>query len=663
MADVDEIGVTEALALHQQGRLAEAEPIYRRVLSDDAKNAQALSLLGTLCLQTKRNEEAVVLLEQAVALKDDEAGWFANLGLVLRTLERYTEGAAALRRALELRPDYPEALSNLGLVLHQMSDFEGAIAAFKRAIALKPEMAGFHVNLGATYLQIEQFDAAEAAFRQARTLNPRHLAANTNLGMTLVKSGQLEAAEGVLRDTLKLDPKSAETYRALGESLREQGRMVEAIGAFETSVELSPDSQSGYQSLLFTRNYISAGTPAEALLAARHFDALIMQPAPDPHQNPPDPDRRIKVGFVSGDFRRHPVGQFVGHLLPIFDRSRFEITLYANQVASDENTVAMKASADHWRDIKRLKDEAVEALIREDGIDILVDLSGHTGGNRLPLFARRPAPVQMTWLGYSGTTGLSSIDYIICDASVVPEADTAHYSETPLRLPASYLCYAPPKLSGLTLEVAPTPALANGSVTFGTFNNLYKMSDQTVSCWAAVLKSVPSSRLLLKTAVLKTEEGRRAVERRFAQHGIDAERLILKPSIGSHLLHFQSYGEIDIGLDPFPYNGTTTTCDSLWMGVPVVTLDGDRFISRVGASLMRTVGLGELVAQSEDEVVAIAQRLANDLPRLTEIRRNLRGTLLASPLGDPTDFTRQFEAALRQAWQTWCDGPAARSTR
>lgn len=655
MTDVRNSDVAEALALHQQGRFAEAEPIYRRILADDPGNADAASLLGTLCQQTGRQEEAVEHLRRAIALRPDQASWHANLGVALRALERHPEGAEALAEALRLRPDYPEALSNLGLVQHQMGAFEAAIESFRRAIALRPEMAGFHLNLGATWLHLERYNEAAESFRRAVAANPQHPVARTNLGAALLKLGQLAAGEAEMREALRLKPDSAEALRGLGMALRDQGRMVEALRAYEAANEIEPSNIRGRQQLLFVENYLGRGTPAEAAAHARGYDRLLPQGTGMPFTSDRDPERRLRVGFVSGDFRTHPVAQFFGHLVRHFDRNEIEVVLYANQEIADQVTARFKEDADLWRPIRLLKDEAAEALIREDAIDILVDLSGHTGDNRMPLFARRPAPVQATWLGYSGTTGVSAIDYIIADANVIPPGDEANFSETPVRLPDAYLCYGPPQFSGLSVGVALLPARANGYVTFGSYNKLDKMSDATVACWAQVLEAVPRSKLLLKAGAHGKEEARLATAARFAAHGIGAERLVLKPQNASYLLHFQSYGEVDIALDPFPYNGTTTSCDAFYMGVPMVTLAGDRFISRVGASLLRAVGLGDLVAESVEDYVAIAARLAGDVPRLERIRASLRDDLLASPLGDAQRFTRNFEAALRQMWRRWCE--------
>lgn len=654
MTDIDQPDVARALALHQQGRLAEAEPIYDGVIAAEPDNAEALSLLGTLYFQSSRHDAAVTTLRRAIALKPDQASTHANLGVALRALERHAEAAEALRQALVLRPDYPEALSNLGLVLHQMAEFEEAIESFEKAIALRPNMAGFYLNLGGTYLHIGKHEDAAASFRTALQHNPKHAAAHSNLGVALHKLGRMEEAEAEMRAALSFKPDSAEAWRGLGLTLREQGRMGEALAALGESIALEPNNFEARQQLLFVENYLGKGSPAEAAAHAKAFGAMLPRGEASGYANDADPSRPLRVGFVSADFRRHPVAQFVSHLLPLFDKSQTEIVLYANQTINDQFTAAFKQHASKWRPIATLSDEATERLIRDDGIDILIDLSGHTGGNRMPLFARRPAPVQATWLGYSGTTGLATIDYIIADANVIPAGDEGNFSETPMRLPEAYLCYAPPTFSGLTASVTPPPALANGYVTFGSYNKLDKVSDATVACWARVLHAVAGSKLLLKSATLQQPEICRVTEARFAAHGIPAERLLLKPQNSSHLLHFQSYSEIDICLDPFPYNGTTTTCDAFWMGVPVVTLVGDRFISRVGSSLLRTVGLGDLVADDIDDYVAIASALAADLPRLKTIRAGLRDDLLNGPLGDAPRFVRTFEAALREMWGRWC---------
>jgi protein O-GlcNAc transferase len=646
--------LAEALALHQAGRLDTAEPLYRAVLEAEPENPAALSLLGTLCMQTGRDEEAAERLERAVALKPDEAGWLGNLGVVLRKLGRYPEALDALQRALALKPESAETLTNLGLVQHQLGEFVAAIESFQQAIKLRPTLTGPHVNLGNTYLHLEHYDEAAACFRRVLELQPKHVIAQTNLGMALFRDKQLQAAERAFDDALALVPDRIEAWMGRGLALRDQGRMEEAIVANERVLALDPKNVEGYQGLLFSRNYLSRGTPQDALTDALGFSAMLTREPVVPHLNVPQPDRTLRVGFVSADLRTHPVGQFFGHLLGQFDRERLHVTAFANQTGGDHQTLAMKEKADGWHTIEKLPDSEVDALIRSEMIDILVDLSGHTGGNRMKLFARKPAPIQATWLGYSGTTGLAEIDYIIADDSIIPAEDEINYSERTIRLPRSYLCYAPPTFSGLSPQLAPPPALANGFITFGTYNNLFKISDATVACWAEVLRAVPTSRLLLKHKLLGTDDGRGVMEARFAAHGIAADRLLLKASTPSHLLHFQSYGEMDIALDPFPYNGTTTTCDAFWMGVPLVTLIGDRFISRVGTSLVRAVGLGDLAAHSVEEYVDIARRLANDLPRLTKIRARLRDDMMASPLGDAPRFARDLEVVFRTMWRRWC---------
>jgi protein O-GlcNAc transferase len=614
----DEAGA--ALALHQQGRLDEAEAIYRRLLAADPGNAELLSLLGTLCHQSSRNDEAVDLLRRAVAINGNKASWYANLGLALRALGRFVEAEEALLAAIRLRPDYAEAHSNLGLVYRELDRMADAVECFRRAIALKPEMPGFYLNLGTTQLEADKLHEAEESFQQAVALNPRHVASYIHLGYTQ----------------------------------RRLGRMEEAVETHEHALRLDPDNIDGLQKLLFEENYLGRGSPAEALESAKRYGAAMARKVTPghAHDNSRDPERRLRVGFVSGDFRQHPVSRFFGHLVPLFDRSKVEVALYYANKRSDAVTERIQGDADVWRPISGIKDDAADDLIRGDGIDVLIDLSGHTGDARLGLFARRPAPVQASWLGYSGTTGLDAIDYIIADANVIPPGDEPYFVETPVRLADAYLCYDPPRL---TTHLLPTPAKANGYVTFGTFNRLDKVSDRTVACWAKVLAATPGSKLLLKSMELDQSDVRAATERRFAAQGIGAERLLLQSWTSDYALHMQGYSQIDICLDPFPYTGTTTSCDALWMGVPTVTLEGDRFISRVGASLLRTVGLDDLVATDVESYVAIASGLAADRPRLEALHGSLRSRFLASPLCDAPRFTRNFEAALRGMWRAYCE--------
>ena len=387
----------------------------------------------------------------------------------------------------------------------------------------------------------------------------------------------------------------------------------------------------------------------------RRAGAALMALAPNspalPFANPRDPGRRLRVGYVSPDFRRHSVSYFLEPLLAAHDRAGFEIFCYAEVIQPDEVTARLQRHADHWLITAGMPDDALAARIRADGIDILIDLAGHTAGNRLPLFARRPAPIQATWLGYPNTTGLPAIDYRLADAiSDPPGWGDALASETLLRLPGGFLCFGPP------VHAPPPgvpPCLAAGAVTFGSFNNPAKISLPTIESWSAILKRLPDARLLLKSRQLVDAMTWVLLRTRFAERGIPANRVDMLGFQADTVSHLEVYHRVDIALDPFPYNGATTTCEALWMGVPVVTLAGDRHAARVGASLLSRVGLDGLIAASRDEYVERAVDLAGDRERLAALRSTLRPDMAASSLCDATAFARGVEAAYRGIWERW----------
>ena len=365
-----------------------------------------------------------------------------------------------------------------------------------------------------------------------------------------------------------------------------------------------------------------------------------------------DPERRLRIGYVSPDFRSHSVSHFLGPLLAGHDRRQFEIFGYAQVAHPDIETRRLRGLADAWRSTVGMTTQAVAARIRDDKIDILVDLAGHTANSRLLVFGERPAPVQAAWLGYPNTTGSAAMDYRLTDDIADPQGPgDALHSEELARLPNGFLCFAP---AAEAPAVADPPLLANGQVTFGSFNNLSKVGAATVAAWAPILARVPGSRLLLKGRALANEQARLRLESLFAASNIDAARLEFHAWIDSRSGHLGAYDRIDIGLDPFPYNGTTTTCETLWMGVPVIALCGDRHAGQVGASILARVGLAALSADTVDDYVAAAVSLAGDAARLVELRRVLRATMAASPLCDAASFTRDIEAAYRQMWRHWC---------
>jgi predicted O-linked N-acetylglucosamine transferase (SPINDLY family) len=428
--------------------------------------------------------------------------------------------------------------------------------------------------------------------------------------------------------------------------------MEEAEAAYEVALRLDPGHVGALGPLMFTSNYWETSSIEAIAASARNYGAAVarrIKPRTS-FANTPDPAKRLRVGLVSGDFYTHPVARFLEAVLAAIDVQRLELFGYAVGPQADDTTERLKAHMAQWRPAAYQTDAQLEATILSDGIDILVDLSGHTSGSRLLTFARKPAPVTVTWLGYSGTTGLGAMDYILGDRFVAPPAAASQFTETVWRLPDSYLCFTPP----LAPAVGPLPALGNGHVTFGSFNNVNKLSRVTLALWARVLDAVPDSRLLLKGRPFENPAIAGKILGVLKDAGADAGRVDLVGYINDAGGHLGAYGRIDIGLDPFPYNGTTTTCEALFMGVPVLTLAGDRFIARVGESILHSAGLFDWVAAGEDDFVSKAAGFAADLPHLATLRASLRAQMVASPLCDARRFAGHLEAAFSGMWTTWC---------
>jgi predicted O-linked N-acetylglucosamine transferase (SPINDLY family) len=498
----------------------------------------------------------------------------------------------------------------------------------------------------------EGCDAA-ASCREALRLRPGDPLVLRNRGGTLQAECRYEEALASFQASLRGNPDDDTTHLALGNLLTTLGRPAEGMAAMDAAIRLRPGALPARHARILAMNYLPGVGMADIGAVARH---LAPQPA-GPTYRPapgfdPNPERRLRVGYVSADLHAHPVGFFLESVLAATDRAGTEIVCYDNGHKDDAVTARLRLVADIWRKIAPLSDAAATELIRADRIDILVDLSGHNDGSRLGVFARRAAPVQVAWLGYFGTTGVAAMDYILADRFVAPKGEEADFSETVVRLPDSYLCFTPPTEAG---PVAPLPAGADGPITFGCFNNSTKLNPGTIALWSCVLASVPRARLLLKTRQYKDRTVRHDMAAAFAAHGIGAERLLFEPA-GSLAQMFGAYGQVDIALDPFPFAGGTTTAMALWMGVPVVSLAAATWPGRQGASLLNAAGFPELVAATPDSYVATARALAGDRAGLAAFRALLRPQMAASPLCDAERFARNLATAFRGMWR---QSPAA----
>jgi protein O-GlcNAc transferase len=647
------------LALQAQGQLEEAVASYGRALSLAPDLADAHFNLGNALQEQARLAEAVAAYRRALAVKPDHAAAHSNLGVAFLAQGKLDEALASLDRALSLKPDYADAYANRGNALQRQGRVEEAVAAYLQALSLRPDYAEAHYNLGNAMQALGKRDEAVVAYGRALSLRPDYAEAHYNLGLVLQEQGRLDEAAASYGSALAVDPDYAEAHGNLGTVLHEQGKPDEALACYERALAAKPDYVTALSALLLCLIYRSDVSAEKILAAHRRFEAQharALYPASLSHDNDRAPQRRLRIGYVSPDFRAHSVTWFLEPVLRAHDRNSVELFCYAEVKRPDGVTEILRPLADHWRVTVGLSDAALAAQIRADGIDILVDLAGHTANNRLLVFARKPAPVQVSWLGYPATTGLAAIDYRLVDAVTDPPGtEEAQASETLVRLEHGFLCYGP----ALTLpEPAAPPCLAGDAVTFGSFNNPAKLSEATLDCWASLLRRVPGSRLLLKGRAFGDDATRALYLGRLAERGVAAERIELVSWLPNAAAHLALYDRVDIALDPFPYNGTTTTCEALWMGVPVVGLRGDRHAGRVGASLLGQVGLDSLVAETAEDYIAIAAGLAAAPQHLASLRASLRPRMLSASLCDARGFTAGLEAAYRTMWRRWCEGPA-----
>ncbi|HXA47294.1 MAG TPA: tetratricopeptide repeat protein, partial [Burkholderiaceae bacterium] len=640
--------------LQKQGQLEDAIACYRQALSITPNHAEILFNLGNALLKSKQLDDAATSYRLAIQIKPNYAAAYSNLGNVLREQKLFDDATASFHQAIALNPTYADAHRNLACLYKETSQFNDAVASFQQALKYAPDDATLYNDLGSVFVDLARFDDAMAHYRHALQINPKYAEAYYNQGIVLSHRAEFENAIASYKRAIQLKPDYSAAYTNLGNALKDLGQFGDAVESYRRALEIDADLSGTYSNLLFTYNYIPELSTAAMRAEAMRFGDSVARTA-QPYttwSNDPATDRRLRIGFVSGDFRHHPVGFFVeGFLAALASQAsdRLELFAYPTSTDNDGLTERIKTHCHRWHSAVGLSDTQLAQQIRDDGIDILIDLSGHSAQNRLPMFAWKPAPVQVSWLGNLATTGVAAIDYVIADHWAVPPCDESHFTETIWRLSESCLCFTPQIEQ---VEVSPLPALTNPFVTFGSFNNLVKMNDAVVALWSRVLHAVPESRLFLKDKQLGNPLRRQHVSERFARHGIDADRLIFEGYAPRSALF--SYHNVDIGLDPFPYSGVTTSVEALWMGVPVLTLVGDRFLSRIGQSILHNAGLPDWIATNADDYVNKAVQHASDLQSLANLRSGLRERVLHSPLFDAPRFAHHFEAALRGMWTQWC---------
>ena len=639
-----------ALAHHRAGDLARAEAIYRQVLAQDPNHTDALHLLGAVAHQVGRNEDAVELISRAIRLRPTVPEYHTNLGEALVAMGRVAEGMASYRTAIRVQPRFMQPYNNLAVVLLWQNKPGEAEKVLREALGVEPDNASVLGNLGIMLSRQGKYDHAKRTFERVVELEPQNVEGYDNLGVVLLSMNQLEGAVKAFRRALELRPGVASALNNLGTALQLEGFAREAVACFREAVERAPEFAGAHSNLLLALHYVPGIGRKEMFeehlaWARTHAGG---RPLPQPSPGVPGEgvsEKRLRVGLVSADFRQHSVAYFLEPVLEEREGNKLEVICYSDVQEPDAVTHRIEKLSDRWRDWRGVSNDRAAEMVRADGIDVLVDLAGHTGMNRLTMFAGRAAPLQVSWLGYPDTTGIAAMDYRVTDVWADPMGDgDVFHTEKLIRLQRCAWCYRPAKSSP---AVGPLAASRNGYVTFGSFNMLAKINEELLALWARILRQAPRSRLLLKAQGLEDRAARYRIIDTMAKNGIDESRIELRDRAPSLDEHFKTYHAVDVALDSFPYHGTTTTCDALWMGVPVVALRGDRHVSRVGVSLLSSVGLEELIARDADEYVQMARELARDVKRMTELRRVLRERMRRSPLLDGKEMARTLEGVFR----------------
>ncbi|HSY17601.1 MAG TPA: tetratricopeptide repeat protein [Candidatus Acidoferrales bacterium] len=643
----------QGLAAHRAGQLEQAGAVYRQMLERWPKHPDALFLLGLVVQNGGNHAEAIGLFARAAKAEPRLAKAHLQRGFSLNALGRQEDAAAAFKAAIAGQLTLAEAHHQLGNTRRTLNRLPEALASLREATRLAPADTVFWLSRGMACMDDRQFAEAVESFQQAVKLDGSLPEAREILGQALMALQRNDEAREQLKEALRLRPDFAEAHHDLGRICLEEGLLAEAVGHYRNAlaVKRSPDTHTN---LLFLLNYLPETTPEKHFAEHRRWSEWFEQPLQNtrqPHANDATPGRRLRIGYVSPDLRDHPVASFFEPVLKQHNRENFEVFCYSTAKASDAVTQRLRGPASQWRDIHGVHPDKVAELIRQDGIDILVDLAGHTTDNGLLVFARKPAPVQVTWIGYPNTTGLEAVDYRLTDAITDPPGQTEQWhSERLLRLPETFSCYCAPAESP---AAGALPALANGHVTFGSLNNFRKLSEPTVELWARLLREMPTARLLLKSQGLNNPKTAGRLRDQFVRAGVAPERVELLGAGLTKEQHMGLYNRVDIGLDPFPYNGTTTTCDALWMGVPVVTLAGRTHVARVGLSLVSHLGFPEWGVETADAYVAKCRELAGDLAGLAQVRSGLREQMRQSPLCDAVRFIGHLESAYGWMWERW----------
>lgn len=640
--------VQALLHLYQQGDLENARLKAEALTKKFPKHALGWSILGAILRARHEHGDALPHLKKAAEINPGDASAHFNLANALRDLGRPEEASRHYHRALKLKPDLPHGFFHLGNMQQDTGQMAMAERSFRRALEFTPDHIESLSNLACLLQECGRLSEALELSHRALEIQPANAALHYNHCDLLLEMGLLDQAENAARKVMGLAPDTAQTHSLQANVHTARSDLDGAVYAYMRALSLEPDNTDIHSNLLFTLSYLPAWNQADTLKHAKAFGRTCSEKAKKISQEwaGDTSPKVLRVGLVSADLRNHPVGHFLEGVLDNTDPERIELVALSTQNFEDELTRRIRPAFSEWHSLAAIPDHEAASMIRRLGLHVVLDLSGHTAGNRLPLFAYRLAPVQATWLGYFATTGVEEMDYLIADPVSLPAKCERHFTETIWRLPDTRLCFTPPWID---IDVNPLPALSSGVVTFGSTSNLLKLNDEVIAIWSRILNSVPRSRLLLQAKQLNHADAKNMLLKRFDTHGVKPERLILEAP-AERQSYLRTYHRVDLCLDPFPFPGGTTTAESLWMGVPVLTLNGDNFLARQGSSIMAAVGLEEWIAKDKEDYLARAVKHSQSIESLAHLRQNLRSKTLASPLCDAQRFARNLESAV---WGMW----------
>eukprot|EP01119_Soliformovum_irregulare_P023651 TRINITY_DN8305_c0_g1_i2.p1 TRINITY_DN8305_c0_g1~~TRINITY_DN8305_c0_g1_i2.p1 ORF type:complete len:788 (-),score=168.81 TRINITY_DN8305_c0_g1_i2:37-2400(-) len=656
-------------------RISEALTNYQMTVTLNPLYVEAYCNMGVISKNMGQIEDAIKFFTAALAVnqnfeiaKTNLSISLTDLGAKFKSQGKSKEAIAAYKRSLFYNSKNADSYYNLGVAYGDLMKFERAIVNYEISLEFNPGCCEALNNLGVIHKELNNLEKALQCYQQGLKINPRFTQTLNNVGVIYTIQGKTEEAYRSLHKAIEENPNYGEAYNNLGVLYRDEGRIEESLECYAKCLDCNPNSRNAAQNFLLATNYSlnpeivknsfdyhkKWGTQMEAFF-----------PKIQTHLFKLKFPKKLRIGYISPDFFTHSVSYFSEAILKHHNPDQFRIYCYSNVTCEDAKTQRLKEMVEFWRDIRAMSAEEAVKHVVNDKIDILIELTGHTAGNRLDVMALKPAPIQITYIGYPNTTGLSTIDYRLTDKIVDPPETGQKFTENLIYLPNCFLCYSPPpnyERVPESIVEGSIPAVANGYVTFGTFNNLAKINEQVVAAWCEILRAVPNSKLMLKCKPFVSEDIRNRVLARFEREGIATNRIILLSLVSLTGEHLMTYRQMDIALDTFPYAGTTTTCEAMWMGVPVITMKGDTHAQNVGATLLTHVGHPELIAGSREEYRTIAEGLASDIPRLQQIKFALREKMRQSPLCQAAAFTKDYEAVLVDLWKRYIQSRQTQSS-